>query len=234
MFFLSAIVLGLVSSLHCVAMCGPIAMMLPVSQYNPEKKALQLLTYHIGRMTSYTSIGCLFGSLGRGFQLAGIQQQLSLIAGIVMITIAVMPATLFARYNFSKPVFKVISKAKSALGQQMRNQSFKSLFTIGLLNGFLPCAMVYAALFGAMATQGILSGASYMAFFGLGTIPLMSIIVYVKNWLTFPIQNKIQKIIPFAVGFVGVLLILRGLSLGIHNLSPSMMNLFITSEPDCS
>jgi len=230
---LPAFLLGLVSSLHCIAMCGPIAMMLPVSRHDPEKKALQIMTYHFGRLSAYAIIGCLFGVLGRGFYLAGIQQHLSIVAGVLMILTALVPENVFARYNFSKPVYKLISNAKSALGNQLRNQSFSSLFTIGLFNGFLPCAMVYAALFGAMATQDIFSGAAFMACFGLGTIPLMSSVVYINSWVTLPIRNKIQKAIPYAIACLGILFILRGLSLGIHHISPSQINLFVTAEPHC-
>lgn len=230
---LSALLLGLVSSLHCIVMCGPIALMLPVSRYSPEKKALQILTYHFGRLSSYAMIGCVFGILGRGFYLAGIQQQLSIAAGILMILIAVVPEKKFANYNFSKPVYHFISRAKSAMGNRLRNQSFGSLFIIGLLNGILPCAMVYAALFGAMATQGVFSGALYMAVFGLGTIPLMSSVVYINGWITIPLRNKIQKLIPLATVCLGTLLILRGMSLGIHGISPSVVNLFISAESQC-
>lgn len=229
----SALLLGLISSLHCIAMCGPIAMMLPVSQHNPEKKALQIITYHFGRLTAYATIGGLFGFLGMGFYLAGIQQQLSITVGILMILIAVTPEKTLAQYNFSKPIYRIISNVKSALGKRLKNQSFRSLFTIGLLNGFLPCAMVYAALFGAMASQEVLPAMTYMTLFGLGTVPLMSSIVYINSWVTLPIRNKIQKVIPYAIACLGILFILRGLSLDIHYISPSKTNLFVTAQPNC-
>lgn len=229
----SALLLGLISSLHCIAMCGPIAMMLPVSQHNPEKKALQIITYHLGRLTAYAIIGGVFGFLGRGFYLAGIQQQLSIAAGIVMILIAVTPEKILARYNFSKPIFRIISSIKSTLGKRLKNQSFPSLFTIGLLNGFLPCAMVYAALFGAMASQQVLPAITYMIVFGLGTVPLMSSVVYINSWVTLSLRNKIQKIIPYAIVCLGVLFILRGLSLDICYISPSKTDLFVTAQPNC-
>lgn len=229
----SALLLGLISSLHCIAMCGPIAMMLPVSQHNPEKKALQIIIYHFGRITAYASVGAVFGFLGRGFHFAGIQQQLSVTAGIIMILIAIIPEKILARYNFSKPIFRLISNIKSNLGKRLKNQSFSSLFTIGLLNGFLPCAMVYAALFGAMASQEILPAVTYMLLFGLGTIPLMSSVVYINSWVTLPLRNTIQKIIPYAIVCLGVLFILRGLSLDIRYISPSKTDLFVTAQPNC-
>ena len=158
----SAFIFGLISSFHCVGMCGPIAMMLPVDRTNEAKKVTQIITYHIGKLTSYGLLGLIFGLLGKSFYLAGLQQQLSIILGILMIVVAVVPEKVFAKYNFSKPVYSSIIKIKSSLGQHFKNKSYKSLFTIGLLNGFLPCGMVYVAIFGAIAMQSVSLGILYM------------------------------------------------------------------------
>ncbi|MFT3796452.1 sulfite exporter TauE/SafE family protein [Flavobacterium sp.] len=229
----SALLLGLVSSLHCIGMCGPIALMLPVARNHPEKKALQILSYHAGRILAYTAIGLLFALVGRAFYLAGFQQHLSLFAGFAMIAIAIVPEKRLARYNFSRPIFKIISEIKSALGRQFRNSSFTSLFTIGLLNGFLPCGMVYAAVFGALAMPTTGLAVSYMVLFGLGTAPLMSTVVYFQRLITLPVRNSIQKIIPYAMVCIGILFILRGLGLDVAYLSPSNLNLLVQSEPNC-
>lgn len=229
----SAFIFGLISSFHCIGMCGPIAMMLPVERNNPEKKVIQIMTYHLGRLTAYGIIGLIFGLLGKGLFLAGIQQKLSVIIGVLMILVIVIPEKTLARYNFSKPVYKLISRIKQNLGSHFKNKSFKSLFIIGLLNGFLPCGMVYVALFGAIAMQSASFGVLYMMLFGLGTIPLMTTVVYVNSFLTIPIRNKIQKVIPYVGVVIGILFILRGLGLGIPYISPSNMSLFIQSEANC-
>lgn len=229
----SAFIFGLISSLHCIGMCGPIAMMLPVDRTNPAKKTTQIITYHLGRLTAYAIIGFVFGMLGQGLFIAGIQQQLSIFIGIAMILIVLIPEKNFANYNFSKPIFKLISKVKTTLGSQFKNKSYKSLFTIGLLNGFLPCGMVYVALFGAIAMQSISFGVLYMALFGLGTVPLMSSVVYLNSFLTLSVRNKIQKIIPYAAVCIGILFILRGLGLGIPYVSPGNLSLFIQAHPNC-
>ena len=229
----TAFVFGLISSFHCIGMCGPIAMMLPVDRNNQVKKVSQILTYHIGRMTAYASIGLVFGLVGRGLYLAGMQQKLSIFIGVAMILVILIPEKVFARYNFSKPVFVLISKVKSTLGKQFKNQSYKSLFTIGLLNGFLPCGMVYVALFGAIAMQNESFGVLYMLLFGLGTVPMMSSVVYLQSFLTIPVRNKIQKAIPYVAVAMGILFILRGLGLGIPYVSPSDMSLFVQATPNC-
>jgi uncharacterized protein len=229
----TAFLFGLISSFHCIGMCGPIAMMLPVERNNPAKKVIQIITYHSGRLTAYGSIGLLFGLLGKGLFLAGIQQQLSIFIGIAMILIILIPEKVFAQYNFSKPVYVWISKIKQNLGSHFKNKSFKSLFIIGLLNGFLPCGMVYVALFGAIAMQSAGFGVLYMLLFGLGTVPLMCLVVYINSFLTVSIRNRIQKVIPYVGIVIGVLFILRGLGLGIPYVSPSNMSLFVQEKANC-
>jgi uncharacterized protein len=230
---LTAFLFGLISSFHCIGMCGPIAMMLPVNKENQAKKVTQILTYHFGRLTAYAIIGFIFGIIGRGLYLAGFQQKMSIFIGISMIAVILIPEKVFAKYNFSKPIFKLISKIKTSLGSQFKNKSYKSLFTIGLLNGFLPCGMVYVALFGAIAMQNEFYGVLYMILFGLGTVPLMSSVVYLNSFLTLSVRNTIQKLIPFLVVIIGILFIVRGLGLGIPYISPSEMSLFVRSSPNC-
>ena len=229
----SAFIFGLISSFHCIGMCGPIAMMLPVDRSNEAKKITQIITYHIGKLTAYGTLGLIFGLLGRSFYLAGMQQQLSIIVGILMILVAVIPERIFAKYNFSKPVYRVITKVKSSLGQQFKNKSYKSLFTIGLLNGFLPCGMVYVALFGAIAMQNVSLGIAYMILFGIGTIPMMVAVVYASGLISFSFRGTIQKAIPLVAVIIGMLFIIRGLGLDIPYLSPSNMSLFVQPEANC-
>ena len=229
----TAFIFGLISSFHCIGMCGPIAMMLPVDRNNQAKKVTQIITYHLGRLFAYSTIGFIFGMLGKGFLFAGMQQKMSIFIGIAMILIILIPEKVVANYNFSKPIFKVISKIKTTLGSQFKNKSYKSLFTIGLLNGFLPCGMVYVALFGAIAMQSPTLGILYMVLFGLGTVPMMSSIVYLNSFLTISIRNKIQKAIPYVAVFLGIVFILRGLGLGIPYISPSNMSLFVQQQPNC-
>jgi len=127
----------------------------------------------------------------------------------------------------------LISKVKTSLGSQFKRKSPDALFTIGLLNGFLPCGLVYAALFGAIAMQNEVLGFSYMVLYGVGTIPMMSAVVYISNFLSFPIRNKLQKVIPIVVVILGMLFIVRGLGFDITYLSPSNLDLFVKEEANC-
>ncbi|MAB50047.1 MAG: hypothetical protein CMC05_15610 [Flavobacteriaceae bacterium] len=229
----SAFILGLLGSLHCVGMCGPIAFMLPVDRSNSFKKVSQIGVYHIGRLLAYSLIGLVFGLLGKSLNLFGIQQQLSIAIGILMIVVVLIPYRTFAKYNLSKPLNKVISKVKSNLGQALKKKTPDTFLTIGFLNGFLPCGLVYMAVFGAIATGSLLQGSFYMILFGLGTVPLMTSAIYLGKFLNQTIKQRIQKAIPVFVVLIGVLFILRGLGLGIPYISPAPVVEMATSAIDC-
>lgn len=230
---LSALVLGLLGSLHCVGMCGPIAFMLPVDRSNNFKKIFQILMYHFGRLLAYGSIGLIFGLLGKGLYVFGMQQKLSIIIGVLMIAIVLIPYKLFSKYNFSKPLFGIISKLKSRLGQELKKKSPDTFLTIGFLNGFLPCGLVYMALFGAIAMGNAMEGSLYMILFGLGTIPLMTTAIYMSGFLKSSAKKRIQQLIPVFVVVIGVLFILRGMGLGIPYISPKPMTEMATSTMEC-
>ena len=229
----SAIILGLMGSLHCVGMCGPIAFMLPVDRSNNFKKFSQIFIYHLGRLSAYGIIGFVFGLLGKGLYLFGVQQKLSITIGILMIMVVLLPYRTFAKFNFSKPVYKVIAKVKSNLGSALKKKTPDTFLTIGFLNGFLPCGLVYMALFGAIAMGNAAEGGLYMVLFGMGTIPLMTTTIYFGNFLNSGLRQKVQKLIPVIVVLIGVLFILRGLGLGIPYISPAPVTEMVSAEMSC-
>ncbi|WP_417860282.1 sulfite exporter TauE/SafE family protein [Winogradskyella sediminis] len=230
---ISALILGLLGSLHCVGMCGPIAFMLPVDRSNSFRKVGQIGIYHFGRLLAYSIIGLVFGLVGKSFSLFGIQQQLSIIIGILMIVIVLLPQNVIGKYNLTKPLYKAISKVKSSLGKALKKKTADTFLTIGFLNGFLPCGLVYMAVFGSIATGSLLDGSLYMVLFGLGTIPLMTTAIYLGKFLNSTIKQRIQKAIPVFVVVIGLLFILRGLGLGIPYLSPAPMVEMASSAIDC-
>lgn len=217
---LSALIFGLLGSFHCIGMCGPIAFMLPVDREKPIKRFLQIASYHLGRLFTYSLIGLLFGFLGKGFYFFGFQQQLSIIVGLLMILVILFPKIL-QRLSLSKKISTVILKIKNSLGKELRKKGNDTFFTIGFLNGFLPCGLVYMAIFGALTTSNAFTGSLYMFLFGIGTIPLMTAFVYLGNFTKGNFRKNIQKAIPIMVVSIGALFIVRGLGLGIPFLSPS-------------
>ena len=230
---LSALILGLMGSLHCVGMCGPIAFMLPVDRTNNYKKFGQIFIYHFGRLLAYGIIGLVFGLLGKWLSIFGIQQKLSIAIGIIMILIVLIPYQTFNKYNLSKPIYKVISKVKNQLGKELKKKSPDTFLTIGFLNGFLPCGLVYMALFGSIAMGDALQGSLYMMLFGVGTLPLMTAAIYFSNLLKGGIRQKVQKAIPVFVIIIGALFILRGLGLGIPYVSPAPVTQLVSSAIEC-
>jgi len=216
----TAFILGLLGSFHCVGMCGPIAFLLPVDRSNSWIKVSQIGIYHFARILAYSLLGLVFGIIGKSLNLFGIQQQLSIAIGIIMILLVLIPQKRLSKYNLSQPVFRLISKVKSALGRQLKKKTSKTFFSIGFLNGFLPCGLVYVAIFGAIASGSIAGGGLYMAAFGLGTVPLMTGAIYLGNFLGVQARQKIRQLIPVLVILIGILFILRGIGLGIPYISP--------------
>jgi len=229
----SAFILGLLGSFHCVGMCGPIAFMLPVDRSNTFKKITQIAIYHFGRLLAYSIIGLVFGLIGKSLYIFGFQQQLTIIIGVLMILVVLIPQQTFNKYNFSRPVYRLISKVKSALGSAMKKKTMDTFLTIGFLNGFLPCGLVYMALFAAIAGGNALNGILYMAVFGLGTIPLMTTAIYFSQFLKGKARQRIQKAIPVFVILIGALFIIRGLGLGIPYISPAPVYELVSNGVDC-
>lgn len=217
----SAIIFGLLGSFHCVGMCGPIAFLLPLDRKNQSKRVIQILSYHAGRLFTYGFVGLVFGWIGKSLNLFGIQQQLSIIIGLVMIAIILTPSKLFGRFSITKPIYRIISKVKSTMGSELKKKDPTTFFTMGFLNGFLPCGLVYMAVFGALASVGALKGALYMIFFGLGTIPLMTTAIYLGNFLKGKAKRHILQVIPVFVVIIGILFVVRGMGLGIKYVSPA-------------
>ncbi|SHG68284.1 sulfite exporter TauE/SafE family protein [Flagellimonas flava] len=219
----SALALGFLGSLHCLGMCGPIAFMLPLDHDNIAKKTSQVFIYHFGRMLAYGSIGIVFGFLGKGLSLFGMQQKLSIAMGVLMIILVLIPSKTFNANIISKPVYRWLGKLKSKLGAELKKKTPDTFLTIGFLNGFLPCGLVYMALIGALAVGNPWQGGLYMILFGMGTIPLMTATVFSRNLIGNAIKSRIRKLIPVFVILIGALFIIRGMGLGIPYVSPKQV-----------
>jgi sulfite exporter TauE/SafE len=176
--------------------------------------------YNVGRTITYGIMGAIFGLLGQGIQMIGFQQKVSVLMGSVMIISVIFPAIFKNQYRIDKSWSSLVGKLKKNIGKLFAIRSFSSLFFIGMLNGLLPCGLVYMAIAGAIGTGGVAEGSLYMILFGLGTIPMLLAISLAGNVLSHAVRNKINKLIPVLVVVVGILFVLRGLSLGIPFLSP--------------
>ena len=220
MVYISALTLGLLGSFHCVGMCGPIALAIPLKTNSWLARISGGVLYNLGRAITYALMGAVFGLLGRGLVMSGFQQWVSVIMGAIMILSVITPSIYKNRFNAEKGLFSFVGKIKVSLGKLFAQRSYGSLFLIGLLNGLLPCGLVYFAIAGAIATGSSMNGSLFMFIFGLGTLPMLLAISLIGNLITLELRKKITRLIPYAIVFIGLLFILRGLSLGIPYLSP--------------
>ncbi|MCB0803094.1 MAG: sulfite exporter TauE/SafE family protein [Flavobacteriales bacterium] len=219
----TAFTIGLLGSMHCVGMCGPIAFALPLNRASVWSIYFGSLLYNLGRLTTYFFLGLGFGLLGFGVALAGFQQSLSILVGIGMILSILIPfflkrnLSLFSKWNL------YVGAVKGSLGKRFGNKSPINLLSIGLLNGLLPCGLVYMGLAGATAMANPLNGGLFMFLFGLGTLPLMLAVSIMGSSLKLSFKNKIKKASPVFIIIIGVVFILRGMNLGIPLLSPKIV-----------
>ena len=214
----TALLLGLVGSLHCAGMCGPLALALPATGNTTPAYVLGRAAYNAGRIATYCLLGIVFGLAGWTFLLAGLQRWVSIALGVALL-LGLFASRRLARWN---PVTSAVNQLKSRMSVLLRSRSFTALAVLGLLNGLLPCGLVYVACAGAAATGGIFAGARYMAAFGVGTVPMMLAISLSGKLVPTSLRLKLLKTIPVCVFLLGTLLILRGMSLGIPYVSPDM------------
>ena len=167
----SALLLGLAGSIHCVGMCGPIAMALPLTTREKTAVIIQSLLYNLGRITTYALLGCIFGLLGWGITLLGYQNILSIGMGVILILTALFTISIEQKLLANTILTKLIGQLKNKLAKLLSVQNNGSAFRIGLLNGLLPCGLVYLALAGSITTGSYLMGTLYMTAFGFGSLP---------------------------------------------------------------
>jgi sulfite exporter TauE/SafE len=214
--FITPITIGLVGSMHCVGMCGPIALALPLGSRSGIERSFAILIYNIGRILTYAFLGTLFGVLGKSFYLAGIQRQLSVFLGLMILFGLFLPRLISQKSKLSAWWYKLFGKLYQEMSSLLKKSSLASIFTLGVINGFLPCGLVYLALAGALAQSEIYDGSLFMVLFGLGTAPAMFAIGWASKYISLAFRNRIKRISPYLIAFFGMLLILRGLNLGIY------------------
>ena len=217
-------VVGLFGSFHCVGMCGPIALALPVFGETQFKILVGRILYNLGRIVTYSVMGALFGLFGSRLVLFGLQQNLSIALGALILIYLLIPREIkvkISEFGFYK---KLVTFIKTNFSQLASKRSTSSLFIIGLLNGLLPCGFVYVGIAGALSTGSWLNGAAYMTLFGLGTFPIMLATAVLGKVINFNLRRRINKLIPVFAGILALLFILRGMNLGIPFISPKFVS----------
>ncbi|SFP89143.1 sulfite exporter TauE/SafE family protein [Hymenobacter arizonensis] len=216
---------GLLGSFHCVGMCGAIALALPGGM---DKATSSLrygggrLLYNLGRITTYATLGAAAGLVGQGLRLAGVQQGLSIASGVLILLLVAVPERYTSRLAGWLGLTRPLAWVKNTLGRLFQQPTLPALYATGLLNGLLPCGLVYLALAGALSASGVWGAAAYMACFGLGTLPLMFGLSLSGRLVPLAWRTRMRQAVPYAASVLAVLFIVRGLGLGIPYLSPQL------------
>ena len=213
-----AFFIGLFGSVHCVGMCGPLALAIPSYQNKWWLIVAEKLLYNVGRIITYSLLGLLIGIIGKQLWLLGLQQGVSLLSGILIIMAGL--SRIFKIYLPRNRYFSIPVSSFNRMLHYALKQRAGHLF-IGMLNGLLPCGFVYLALVGALNTPSSLTAAQYMFWFGMGTLPLMLLATIGSGFMGYAMRRRINKLIPYVMIFLGCWFILRGLSLNIAYLSPA-------------
>ena len=214
-----AFALGILGSLHCAAMCGPLQLALPVPIGGGAGRFIGgRILYQLGRVTTYCLLGVLAGLVGKSILLAGLQRWLSIALGVAVLA----GYFISKKIALSAPAVRFVMWLKAAMSAQLQKRNLSSLALLGMLNGLLPCGLVYVALAGAAVCSAVWSAIAYMAAFGFGTLPMMLALSLSGKVFPPALRLKLRAAIPAGVCVLAALLILRGLSLGIPYLSPDL------------
>ena len=216
----TAFILGLGGSLHCIGMCGPIALLVPGSGSTADRLS-RTLSYNFGRISMYALAGALFGWLGKGLFVAGWQQGISIAFGGLLIIGVLFPA-LLKKWKPNARWFSVMNQLKGKLFPLIKKQSTGGSFIVGVLNALLPCGLIYTAIAGAILTGSPLLAAQYMALFGTGTAIAMMVLSLSGGLLMQKYRLQLSKALPALLFTMGLIFILRGMNLGIPYLSPKI------------
>jgi sulfite exporter TauE/SafE len=214
--FWSAFILGLAGSLHCAVMCGPLMLAIPAA----GRASAGRVMYHAGRIAVYAVLGALFGLMGRTFVLAGWQRALSLTAGLAIVLVLLVPAS--SRFILQQRTGGLVTWFKSLFASLLQRRTVSARFVLGGLNGLLPCGLVYVGAAVAAASGGPVRGAAIMLAFGAGTLPMLIGIGALKSVPAIGRRLQSNRVIFGCAIVAGLMLILRGLALGIPYVSPHL------------
>ncbi|GAB3242105.1 sulfite exporter TauE/SafE family protein [Hymenobacter seoulensis] len=206
-------------------MCGAIALALPGradAATNSARYVGGRLLYNLGRVTTYAALGAATGLLGQGLRLAGLQQSLSIASGVLILLLVGLPPRLADALGRGLGLHRPLAWVKNTLARLFQLHSWRALYLTGLLNGLLPCGLVYLALAGSLSAPGVAGAAAYMAAFGLGTLPLMLGLSLTGRLVPLPWRVRMRQAVPYVASGLAVLFIVRGLGLGIPYLSPQL------------
>ena len=200
-------VVGILTSVHCVGMCGGIMITQSLSKEKKNKiqTIMPAILYNAGRVTSYTIIGGIVGALGSVLSLSlNVKAGLQIFAGVFMVIMGINMAgfSIFRRFNIKLPWSSCSIKNKP-----------KTPFLVGILNGLMPCGPLQTMQIYALGTGSAINGALSMFIFSLGTVPLMLVFGAISGFLSKGYTKQLLKFSGFLVVILGIIMGSRGLAL---------------------
>ena len=206
----SAFILGLLGSLHCAAMCGPLMLGLSAKNYS----WFSFIIHHLGRWIGYILLAVLFYAVISPLYIFEAQQYVALVSGILIV--------LYGLKSYIKPIERVFEKITVAISNKMLGTSVGRTgnIVLGILNGLLPCGLSFSAAILSVNAGSIQGAALYMLLFGLGTLPVLLAISALPKMGRGSWIKIINSWLPRVMILAGFLLIIRSAGLGIPYLSP--------------
>ncbi len=218
--WLTAVLMGAAGSAHCVGMCGPIALAVPGMAGDTRSRFMSTVVLNAGRLTSYGLLGAAFGALGSGLRLAGLQDIVALTTGSLLLLAVLLPHLI----DFTGVEGRLaigLSRLRGVLARNLRRSSPEAIYLSGMLNGLLPCGLVYTAGLGAAAIGTAAGGSFYLVLFGAGTLPALIAFRSGAALMTPAFRTRLRRLSPVVVGIMGIMLVLRGARLDIPYVSPA-------------
>lgn len=207
----------LFSFAHCLGMCGGIVAAYSATLPGGGRGDWSAhVLYSLGRTLSYSMLGLGVGAFGSavelGGRLAGVQGALSLVAGVAMILLGLGMLGWRRLSPESLPSLAERAWFKALFRRAMTLDPRARTFGVGVLNGWLPCGMVYSGVALAATTGSALGGSLTMASFGLGTLPAMLLLGLIAYRVGVTIRQRLQQIGALVLMAIGVLTVIRGLA----------------------
>ena len=202
-----------------MGMCGPISMLLPGDKSKRGRYILGRLVYNLGRIFTYSILGLLMGLVGEQIALFTSQKILFIIVGSLLLLAFILPARWRQYLDMLPYISRFTGFIKSSLSTFYKRHSLFAQLVFGVLNGFLPCGLVYAALSGAFLMSEAWESALFMTLFGVGTLPMMLGFAFLGNRLRKLISFKPKMVYTFSYIILAIWLIFKGVNLPANRFS---------------
>jgi uncharacterized protein len=209
--------LGVLSSLHCAQMCGPIVLSYSIGS---RPSMAGHLLYNAGRILTYGLLGAIAGGAGFAVNLVGTERTAAISFGVLMVLAAMVmsgsvPRQVLVQVNRSG----ISSRYSRTVGRLLQAPSARSKLALGLALGLLPCGLIYAALLKAAATGSATAGAASMMSFGIGTSGTLLAIGLFSSRIRFRLGAWSRQLAPLSVAAMGLVLVWRGWVSGAHGMA---------------